>query len=206
MTRELVATISCTLGILLLSGCQSAEREQTSTADEGTEHAAAQAEPEEHHHHEDCDEQGDCGEESPADQSSLSSPQAVGQEVDESIELVNAADILADPDAYEGRTVRIAGPVKAFCHHRRAWFAIDVPDGTPPYIRVITAPQFQVPPGIMNAQASAVGTVELGDVPGARMRHFEREHGLVHEGGRSPGRARQILIRATGATFEPAES
>ena len=126
----------------------------------------------------------------------------VGEPVAESVELVNASDILSDPDQYAGRTVRITGQVKAYCAHRRAWFAIDVPGANPPYLRFLTAPAFLVPPGVMDAEVTAVGVVEVEETPQARMRHIEQEHELGSTAGSdAPGRAKRVVIRATGAEF-----
>lgn len=204
MRNTIPSVITFTFGLLLLAGCDPVAQEPSLVTAEGTERAAAGAESE--HAHEDCGGQGNCGQGMPAeDEDPLTTPQSAGDEVDESIELVDAATILADPEAYEGQTVRIAGQVKGFCHHRRAWFAIDVPEGNPPYLRVLTAPQFQVPSGVMNTQATAVGTVEVIEVPQSRLSHYEREHQLG-EGEDRQGRARRALLRATGAVFSPAES
>jgi hypothetical protein len=149
---------------------------------------------------------GSCGEgPTAADERPLAAATAVGGEVTDTVELVDAGAIVADPEAYAGRTVRVAGVVKGFCHHRRAWFAVDVPGGDPPYLQIATAPGFQVPPGIMNARATAVGVVEISEVPGSRRSHYEREHALG-AGSAQPGRAVRAVIRATGARFEPPAS
>jgi len=138
----------------------------------------------------------------PTNDGPLTARAAVGGEVADSVELVDAAAVVANPEQFAGRTVRIRGQVKGFCHHRRAWFAIDVPEGTPPYLRIITGPTFLVPPGIMNATATAVGTIEAQQIPGSRLAHYEREHELGTGGAQ--GRQTRAIMRATGAVFEPA--
>lgn len=138
-----------------------------------------------------------------ANDSPLLGQATAGEPVSDSVELVSAADIIANPDQFAGRTVRLTGQVKGYCQHRRAWFALDVPEATPPYLRVLTAPAFLVPPGVMDAQVTAVGVVEVEETPQARMRHIEREHELGSAGDQgSPGRAKRVVIRATGAEFQ----
>ena len=180
------------------------ERQATKSAEQ---HAGAREDHEDHHHHEEGQSCSNCGggsaEVEPAGDGPLLTEQSVGDPISDDVELVNAADIVANPEQFAGRTIRIQGRVKGFCHHRRAWFAIDVPTATPPYLRVVTAPNFLVPGGIMNASATTVGTVEVTEVPGSRRTHYEREHALG-SGGNEPGRARRAIIRATGATFAPA--
>jgi hypothetical protein len=139
----------------------------------------------------------------------LAATEAVGGPVSDTVELVDAADIVADPTRFAGRTVRVAGRVKGFCHHARAWYAIDVPGAEPPYLRVVTAPDFLVPEGAMDTEATAVGTVEVQDTPAGQARHYEQEHrlGTAGDGGggvEPGGRVPSAVLRATGAVFAPA--
>lgn len=137
----------------------------------------------------------------PANDTPLIGQQTVGEPMLDSVELVNAADIIANPDQFAGRTVKISGQVKGYCHHRRAWFALDVPTATPPYIRVLTAPAFLVPEGAINALATTVGVVEVQEVTGSRVHHYEQEHQLGSGNHDGVGRAKRVVIRATGAEF-----
>ena len=54
---------------------------------------------------------------------------------------VEIDSLLADPDPYVGKTVRLEGSVASYCHHQRGWFALADADGT--VIRIITAPGFR---------------------------------------------------------------
>ena len=134
----------------------------------------------------------------------LLTTESVGQPISDEVELVEATALLANPDQYSGRTVKVTGTVKGFCHHRRAWFAIDVPGANPPYLRILTAPDFLVPPGIMNAEATAAGVVEVQETPGSRVTHYEKTHRLGQGKAEGPGRAKRVILRATGAVFSPA--
>lgn len=190
------------LALLLASfACNRSATSESNQLNESNEsNESAEAGVEAHDHDED--------DESPvaaaAAEERLSSERSVGEAVSDDVQLVSAQDIVADPERFSGQTVRIQGTVKGYCHHRRGWFAIDVPSGRTPYLRFITAPRFEVPPGIMNASVTAVGTVEIIEVPGSRVSHYEREHALG-AGEAATGRARRATIRATGAVFSPAE-
>lgn len=145
----------------------------------------------------------------PAAGGALAGLEAVGGPVSDSVEIVDAADIVADPARFAGRTVRVTGRVKGFCHHARAWYAIDVPGGQPPYLRVVTAPAFLVPEGAMDAEATAVGTVEVQDTAAGQARHYEQEHRLGSAGDAAAepaGRVQSAILRATGAVFAPPAS
>lgn len=130
---------------------------------------------------------------------------SLGAEAPEGIEEASAADILADPARFQGKNVRVAGTVKGYCHHARAWFAIDVPGASPPYLRLLTAPAFAVPEGCMGARVTAHGTVELMELPRQRVEHFESEHrlGTAADAGSGDQVVRPV-IRTAGAVFEPA--
>jgi hypothetical protein len=131
----------------------------------------------------------------------------LGAEAPADVETVDAADILRSPEQYRGKTVRVSGTVKGYCHHARAWFAIDVPGASPPYLRFVTQPAFAVPEGCMGALATAHGTVELVETPRERVDHFEGEHRLGSAAGEAEGETVvRPIIRAAGAVFEPPQT
>jgi hypothetical protein len=111
---------------------------------------------------------------------------------------VAVAELLAHPEAYAGKTVRLEGDVAAMCHHRRAWFALQqagARDGQA--VRIFAAPAFLVPPGSVGRRARTEGTVELVDVPASAREHLEAEHGLASPN--APGKS--VIVRASGAEF-----
>ncbi len=143
-------------------------------------------------------------EEAPAADPPLAEATTVGVAPEASTPLVSAADIVSNPQRFAGQTVRIAGTVKGYCHHGRAWYAVDAPGATPPYLRVITAPAFRVPGGLINAGSMGQGTVEVIELPRARAQHFEEEHCLGTAEDEEAPAVHRPIIRATGATFTPA--
>ena len=120
--------------------------------------------------------------------------QAVGRKLAGLVN-VKVSELIAHPDRYAGKYVRVEGDVAAMCTHRRAWFSVqDEGDRSGAYVRVIAAPAFLVPEQAVGKKARAEGTVELVDVPGATAQHLSNQHGLD---GTQVGKA--VIIRASGA-------
>jgi hypothetical protein len=90
-------------------------------------------------------------------------------------EEVAVADLLKDPKAYEGKTVRVAGEVEDFCHHKRAWFGVTAKEGKG-MIRVFTMPRFEVPMDCKGKQAVAEGKVEVITIDPEQVEHYGKEH------------------------------
>lgn len=115
---------------------------------------------------------------------------------------VKVADLLARPDDFVGKTVRLEGNVSAMCHHRRGWFAvIDDGDRSGTVVRVVTAPGFLVPQGAIGKKVRTEGTVEVVEVAANTARHFAKDHqvGSEEEIGAEP--VKSIVVKATGAEF-----
>ena len=110
---------------------------------------------------------------------------------------VTVERLLAEPDEYAGKTVRLEGDVSAMCHHKRRWFAVQDPgDRTGRYVRVLAAPAFLVPPHAIGKKARTEGTVEVIEVPAATRRHLASEHDL---GSAQDEPQKQVVLRASGA-------
>jgi hypothetical protein len=117
-------------------------------------------------------------------------------------EQVAVADLLKDPAAYEGKTVRVSGQVKDFCHHRRAWFGVSTRDGRQ-MIRVFAAPRFKAPADCKGRTVAAEGKVELVTLNPDDAQHYAREHKFLTKEEIESGKpVKRPLIRAFGAEFE----
>lgn len=196
---------TCLFAFILAASACDRGASRNATQEEATQPAPAveptKAAPENEAREEEHDEENVAQEQ--AAEGTLTSPISVGQEPTEELELIDVADIVANPQQYAGQTVRVLGRVKGLCVHARAWFALDAPGASPPYIRVITAPAFRVPQGAMDSVATLNGTVELLTLPANRVQHFE-EHHQLGAGDDVPGtEATRPIIRATWATFSP---
>lgn len=197
--RRIIPVITTIAMFLMGWGCNRSTPAEPSR-DRAEAPAPTKAPAEDHAGH----DEANVGEEQ-ARATSLDAPETVGQAPSDDVPLVAPAEILADPERFAGTPVRFQGTVKGFCVHARAWYAVDVPGGTPPYIRVLTAPAFRVPAGVMNASVITQGIVEVQAQPADRIQHFEEQHRLG-SGDEPPGtgEVNRVVIRATGATFTPA--
>ena len=116
------------------------------------------------------------------------------------VETVKIADLLADPQAYAGKTVRLEGSVASYCHHQRGWFALADAEGA--NVRLITAPNFKVPASIDAVPGAGEGVVEVIEVAEADAKHYASDHGLAEgEDAEIVGPQTQVVIRASAAEF-----
>lgn len=114
---------------------------------------------------------------------------------------VSVEDLLKDPAAYAGKTVRVSGKVDDFCHHQRAWFAITAASGKG-MVRVFTVPRFKVPADCLGKQAVAEGKVDLITIEPERAKHFGKDHKFLQGVEVKPGEAvTRPVLRAFGAEF-----
>lgn len=114
-------------------------------------------------------------------------------------EAVSVKDLLADPDKYKDKIVRVAGKVDDLCHHKLAWFSVTAKDG-PGMVRVFTAPRFETPADCKGKQAVAEGKVEVIEIAAEHVQHYSKEHkflaGVKLEEGKP---LKRPIVRAFGA-------
>ena len=114
------------------------------------------------------------------------------------------ATLVADPKAFKGKTVRVAGVLVAYCHHRKAWFAMAPSKDSMIKLQVQTVPAFRVPDDVEIGvtRTEAEGVIELRTVPEAHAKPLAKSHGLF---GGDPSRLKgpQFLprLKAAGASF-----
>jgi hypothetical protein len=114
---------------------------------------------------------------------------------------VTVKELVENPDAFSGKTVRVEGNVNAMCHHRRGWFSVqDEGERGRIVVRVITTPAFLVPAGSIGKKARAEGKVEVIEVPESEAKHFATGHG-IGEADEVRGPVKNVIVRATGAEF-----
>jgi hypothetical protein len=117
-------------------------------------------------------------------------------------EEVAVLDLLKNPAAYDGKTIRVSGQVKDWCHHRRAWFGVSSADGQYT-VRVFSAPRFQAPKDCLGKQAVAEGKVELITLNAEAAKHYAESHKFLSEEEVKSGiPIQRPLIRAFGAEFK----
>jgi hypothetical protein len=115
-------------------------------------------------------------------------------------QVVKVSQLLADPLAYKGKTVRVEGDVSAMCQHQRGWFSVVAEDKSGGFVRVTTTPAFLVPRGSVGKFARAEGRVEVIEVAANHARHLAKEHQLG-DPAEIAGNIHQVVIRAAGAEF-----
>jgi hypothetical protein len=113
---------------------------------------------------------------------------------------VTTSELLAAPDKYAGKKVRVKGNVSAMCMHARAWFALAADDQSGRFVRVMTAPNFLVPNDSIGKSAETEGVVEVTEVAPEQAKHIAGEHKLGDPAAIT-GPVKQVIIRATGAAF-----
>ena len=127
---------------------------------------------------------------------------AVGQKL-AGLPPVTVAQLVKQPAAFAGKSVRIEGKISTLCHHRRGWFAVKdpaAPEG--PAVRIITAPTFLVPENAVGRTGRAEGQVEVIEVSAETASYFAKSHGIgTPEAYKHPAPVKQVIIRAVGAEF-----
>ncbi|MCU0689792.1 MAG: hypothetical protein MUF54_00185 [Polyangiaceae bacterium] len=114
---------------------------------------------------------------------------------------VSVSELLARPETFAGKTVRVEGNVTAMCHHKRGWFAIqDHGERTGKFVRVITTPRFLVPAGSIGKKARAEGTVEVIEESAGAAQHYAEGHKLG-DPNQVKGPVKRVVLRANGAAF-----
>lgn len=201
MSHRAVGVLFLSVIIAALAACDRAERREPAgepAAGEETPGGKAL-------HLRDHGESGEeASEEARAAEPPITERVTAGTAAGEDVEVVEALDVVNDPSRFGGKRVAVSGTVKGFCHHRRAWFAIEVPGASPPYLRVTTLPAFPVPRGVMGATVTVHGRVEAQELPRGRVHHYEQEHrlGSAPDDGAGEAVVRPILV-AEGAVFTP---
>ena len=126
-----------------------------------------------------------------------------GEKLSEGLELTPIAEIVAEPDAWSGRRVRVAGEVSGVCSKQGCWMDLRSPQNATLRVKVedgvIVFPQDAV-----GRQAEAEGEVEVlemeRDKYEAWLRHVAEEEGRefdAAEVGAAPYRI--VRLRGSGA-------
>ena len=112
-------------------------------------------------------------------------------------ETVPVAEVLAHPDAWAGKEIRVEGVVRRVCSRKGCWMEIGPDAGTGPGCRVTFKNYgFFVPKDSAGARATLAGTVLSKTLSRARVDHLLAEGAQVDAA--EDGTAREITIVATG--------
>jgi hypothetical protein len=111
---------------------------------------------------------------------------------------VKLADVLAKPQAHDGKTVRVEGQVRKACERKGCWMELAASkDAKSPGVRVTFKDYgFFVPVDSAGAAARVEGVVQVAELSEARAQHYESEGAIVPRG--TDGKPREVQLVATG--------
>lgn len=113
-------------------------------------------------------------------------------------ETIPVAQVLADPSKWEGKVVRVEGLVRRACTKKGCWMEIVADGNESPTCRVTFKDYgFFVPLDAAGSKATLAGTVEVAQVPRARVDHLAAE-GATFATVNEDGSASEVRIVATG--------
>jgi len=113
---------------------------------------------------------------------------------------MTVTDALAGADKLAGKPVQLEGYVSAMCQHRRAWFAVVGRDQTGDTVRVLTAPAFLVPAGVVGKQVRVEGTLASAPLSAETAKHLTSSHKLPTTNAPG-GTGTEVVMNATVAEF-----
>ena len=109
---------------------------------------------------------------------------------------VKLADLLAKPEAHEGKTVLVQGQVRKACEKKGCWMEL-ASDAKNPGVRVTFKDYgFFVPLDSAGSQARVEGVVKVTELSENRAKHYEGEGAIVPRG--TDGKPREVQLVATG--------
>ncbi len=115
---------------------------------------------------------------------------------------VPVAELPAKARELKGKEVKVSGKVVAWCHHRRAWFALGT-EPRKPVVMVRTAPKFTVPDGVAGLMATAEGVLSVERMGEARAKHMAKMHGFFGgDPAKISGPQEFLVLQARGVVFQ----
>jgi Domain of unknown function (DUF4920) len=111
---------------------------------------------------------------------------------------VKLADLLAKPQAHDGKTVLLEGQVRKACERKGCWMELaTAKDAKGPGVRVTFKDYgFFVPLDSAGSMARVEGMVKVAELSDERAKHYESEGAIVPRG--SDGKPREVQLVASG--------
>ena len=108
------------------------------------------------------------------------------------------ADVLAKPQAHDGKTVLVEGTVRKACERKGCWMELASGTGDKnPGVRVTFKDYgFFVPLDSAGSQARVEGVLKVAELSDSRAQHYESEGAIVPRG--ADGKPREVQLVATG--------
>jgi hypothetical protein len=109
---------------------------------------------------------------------------------------VKLSELLAKPQAYDTKVVRVEGQVRKACEKKGCWMEL-APDAKSPGVRVTFKDYgFFVPLDSAGSQARVEGVVKVAELSDAHAKHYEAEGAIVPRG--TDGKPREVQLVASG--------
>lgn len=109
---------------------------------------------------------------------------------------VALTELLASPQAHEGKTVRLEGKVRKACERKGCWMELAADDKSPGVRVTFKDYAFFVPTDSAGSQARVEGVVQVKDLSEGTAKHYESEGAMVPRG--KDGKPREVQLVATG--------
>ncbi|AEI62223.1 DUF4920 domain-containing protein [Corallococcus macrosporus] len=111
---------------------------------------------------------------------------------------VKLADVLARPQAHDGKTVLLEGQVRKACERKGCWMELAASgQDKGPGVRVTFKDYgFFVPLDSAGSQARVEGVLKVAELSDSRAQHYESEGAIVPRG--ADGKPREVQLVATG--------
>jgi hypothetical protein len=111
---------------------------------------------------------------------------------------VKLADLLAKPQAHDGKTILLEGQVRKACETKGCWMELaTAKDSKGPGVRVTFKDYgFFVPLDSAGSMARVEGVVKVAELSEDRAKHYESEGAIVPRG--SDGKPREVQLVASG--------
>ncbi len=121
-----------------------------------------------------------------------------GEPIKKGVKAVKLADVLAKPQAHDGKTVLIEGQVRKACERKGCWMELAASgEDKAPGVRVTFKDYgFFVPLDSAGSQARVEGVVKVAELTESRAQHYESEGAIVPRG--TDGKPREVQLVATG--------
>jgi hypothetical protein len=120
-------------------------------------------------------------------------------------EPLKVAEILKDPDQWNGQYVRVSGTVRDLCAHAGCWMEIaDTPDGKPLWVQFTYDTSTQrVPVEAKGHRAVVEGKLVVTEVSEAQRRHYAEDQGAsADEIAKIKGTEKRVQLEAPYAGIE----
>lgn len=114
---------------------------------------------------------------------------------------IPVAEVLADPDAYAGRAIAIAGPIADTCERKGCWMRLGSPQANV-LVRFEDYGFFVPTEGVEGRTAIAEGQLRVETQTVEEQRHYLEDAGRHDEAARVREPARVVSFVATGVAIE----